>query len=184
MTVFFLCYVLIAALSIPGAGIMTIFAGSLFGLITGIIIVSFASSIGAALAFLITRHFLGDYIQKKYGTKLKDLNTKIQIEGKFYLFALRLIPEFPFFLVNILMSLTKIPIWSFYWVSQLGMLPVTILFVNAGTRLGKIHSAKDIMSIGIILSLIALGLFPIIVKWFINYLRKKGLITHLFHKSN
>jgi len=161
---FFAIYVVITALSFPGAALMTLIAGALFGLVTGTLIVSFASSIGATLAFLVSRFLLRDSVQAKFGDKLKAINTGVEKEGGFYLFTLRLVPAFPFFVINLVMGLTPIKTWTFYWVSQIGMLAGTIVFVNAGTELAKIDSLKGILSPGLIISFALLGIFPLIAK--------------------
>ena len=139
---YFLGYITVAALSLPGAAILTLLAGAIFGVSVGVVVVSFASAIGATLAFLVARFLLGKTLQAKYGDKLRRVNEGVQKEGKFYLFTMRLIPAFPFFLINILMGLTPLRVGAFYWVSQLGMLPGTIVYVNAGTQLAKIDSLK------------------------------------------
>ena len=166
-------YVTITALSLPAATIMTLLAGALFGFVTGLIMVSFASSIGATLAFLMARFLLRDSIQKKYGKHLTKLNDGFEKEGAFYLFALRLVPVVPFFVINVLMALLPIKTTTFYWVSQLGMLAGTVVYVYAGTELGKIASLSDIASPSLIAAFVALGLFPLIAKKALNFLRKK-----------
>ena len=157
---FFAFYVVAAALSLPGAVVRTLAAGALFGLFWGAVIVSFASSIGATLAFLASRHLLRESIQKRFGDRLKALNESMAKEGQFYLFTLRLVPLFPFFLVNLLMGLTAIRTANFYWVSQVGMLAGTVVFVNAGTQLARIESLSGILSPGILMSFALLGVFP------------------------
>ena len=124
--VFFAVYVAVTGLSLPGAAIMTLVAGALFGLVWGVVIVSFASTIGATLAFLASRFLLRDWVQGRFGDKLKTINEGVEREGAFYLFALRLVPAFPFFLINLLMGLTKMPTRTYFWVSQVGMLAGTI----------------------------------------------------------
>jgi uncharacterized membrane protein YdjX (TVP38/TMEM64 family) len=161
---FFGIYVAVTALSLPGAGILTIAAGAIFGLVWGVAIVSFASAIGATLAFLTSRFVLHDAIQKRFGDRLKAVNAGVRRDGAFYLFSLRLIPAFPFFIVNLVMGLTPIPVRTFYWVSQVGMLPLTLVFVNAGTELAKLARLQDILSPTLIGSLILIGLFPLIAK--------------------
>ena len=170
---FFVAYVAVTGLSLPGAALMTLLAGAIFGVLVGTILVSFASSIGATLAFLVARFLLGDSLQKKYGDKLQKINDGVRREGKFYLFTMRLIPAFPFFLINILMGLTPIRALEFYWVSQLGMLAGTIVYVNAGTQLAKIESLGGILSPGLIASFVALGLFPLIAKKSIEFIKKR-----------
>lgn len=157
-------YILVTSLSLPGAAIMTLAGGALFGLLIGTVVVSFASSIGATLACFISRFVLRDWVQHKFGDKLKTVNEGIETEGAFYLFTLRLIPIFPFWLINLIMGLTKMAITTFYWVSQVGMLAGTIVYVNAGMELGQISSLSGILSPGIIFSFVLLGLFPISAK--------------------
>ena len=162
--VFFAAYVAVTAFSIPGAAVMTLAAGALFGLLQGLIIVSFASTIGATLAFIGARYLLRDSVQAKFGNRLKAINEGVEREGAFYLFTLRLVPVFPFFLINLLMGLTSMKAFTFFWVSQLGMLAGTVVYVNAGTELAKIDSLSGILSPGLILSFVLLGIFPLIAK--------------------
>ena len=161
---FFLAYVAVAALSLPGAVIMTLVGGATFGFSKGLVLVSFASAIGATLAFLSSRFLLHDWVQAKFGERLKPIYDGVAKDGPFYLFALRLVPLFPFFVVNLVMGLTTIKTWPFYWVSQLGMLAGTAVFVNAGTQLAQISSLKGIVSPAILGSFALLGIFPIIAK--------------------
>ncbi len=176
--VYTMIYILVTSLSLPGAAIMTLAAGALFGLVTGTVVVSFASTIGATLACFVSRFILRDWIQNKFGEKLKTVNDGIEKEGAFYLFTLRLIPVFPFWLINLVMGLTKMPLKTFYWVSQAGMLAGTIVYVNAGKELGKIESLSGILSLPLILSFVLLGLFPIIAKKLLGmYKKKKGMAT-------
>ncbi|MFT6955994.1 MAG: pyruvate/2-oxoglutarate dehydrogenase complex dihydrolipoamide dehydrogenase (E3) component [Halieaceae bacterium] len=168
--VFFLVYVGVTGLSLPGAAIMTMAAGALFGLVTGLLIVSFASSIGATLAFLFSRFLLRDSIQDRFSKQLTAINEGIDRDGAFYLFTLRLVPVFPFFVINLVMGLTPIKTATFYWVSQVGMLAGTVVFVNAGTQLGQLESLSGILSPGIIASFILLGVFPLIAKAIIGKL--------------
>lgn len=170
---FFLVYVAITAVSFPGAAIMTLAAGALFGVVTGTIIVSFASSIGATLAFLASRHLLGTWVQQRFGDRLGALNAGMERDGAFYLFSLRLVPIFPFFLVNLLMGLTKIRTLTFYWVSQLGMFLGTIVYVNAGTQLAAIDSLSDVASPQLIGSFVALGLLPWVGRAIMNALKRR-----------
>lgn len=157
-------YVISTALSLPGAAILTVLGGALFGLVTGTIIVSFASSIGATLAFLGSRYLLRDWVQAKFGERLKAVNDGVEKDGAFYLFTLRLIPAIPFFLINLAMGLTPIKTRTFYWVSQLGMFLGTIVFVNAGTQLAQIEHLGDIASPTLLASFVALGLLPWIAR--------------------
>jgi pyruvate/2-oxoglutarate dehydrogenase complex dihydrolipoamide dehydrogenase (E3) component/uncharacterized membrane protein YdjX (TVP38/TMEM64 family) len=162
--VFFAVYVAVTALSLPGAAILTLAAGALFGLLQGLIIVSFASSIGATLAFLVSRFILRDTVRNKFKEKLKKIDEGVEKQGAFYLFTLRLVPVFPFFLINLLMGLTSLKTWTFYWVSQVGMLAGTAVYVNAGTQLAQIDSLAGIVSPGLIFSFVLLGIFPWIAK--------------------
>ncbi|MGB3212307.1 MAG: FAD-dependent oxidoreductase [Desulforhopalus sp.] len=170
---FFTVYVLVTALSLPGAVIMTLAAGGLFGLVWGLVIVSFASTIGATLAFLVSRYLLRDSVQKRFGDRLGTINRGIEREGAFYLFTLRLVPIFPFFLINILMGLTPIKTFTYYWVSQLGMLAGTVVYVNAGTQLAQIEGLGGILSPGLLLSFALLGIFPLLAKKMTELLKKK-----------
>ena len=160
----FVLYVIVVALSLPGATIMGLAMGALFGLWYGTLLVSFASTIGATLAFLTSRYLLRDFVQQHFGDKLKGVNEGMAKDGALYLFMLRLVPLFPFFLINLLMGLTQIPTRTFYWVSQLGMLAGTMVYVNAGTQLARINSLSDIVSPGVLLSFALLGVFPLIAK--------------------
>lgn len=161
---FFVSYAGIIALSIPVGSIMTLAAGALFGLFEGAMIVSFASSLGALLAFLATRYLFRDNLRQRFETTFRSIDKGIARDGRLYLFSLRTIPVFPFFLVNIAMGLTQIRAWTFYWVSQIGMLPATILFVNAGSRLAEIDNPSGIASPGVLMSFALLGVFPWISK--------------------
>ena len=162
--VYMVIYIIVTALSLPGAAIMTLAGGALFGLVTGTIVVSFASTIGATCACIVARYLLRDWVQNKFGDKLTKINEGMEKEGGFYLFSLRLVPIFPFFVINLAMGLTPIRIFTYYWVSQLGMLPATIIFVNAGKELAKLDSLKGILSPGLLISFFLLGLLPIITK--------------------
>jgi uncharacterized membrane protein YdjX (TVP38/TMEM64 family) len=157
-------YIAVTALSLPGAAVLTLAGGGLFGLMVGTVAVSFASTIGATLACLVSRFLLREWVQNKFGDKLATINAGIEKEGAFYLFSLRLVPIFPFFVINLLMGLTRMRLFTFYWVSQIGMLAGTIVYVNAGKELAKIDSLSGIISPGVLLSFVVLGLFPITVK--------------------
>jgi uncharacterized membrane protein YdjX (TVP38/TMEM64 family) len=169
---FFLIYVIVTALSLPGAAIMSLVAGALFGVVTGTIIVSFASSIGATLAFLSARFLLRDWVQSKFGERLKAIDDGIARDGAMYLFTIRLIPLFPFFVVNLLMGLTRIKTRTYYWVSQIGMLPATVVFVNAGTQISKIDSTAGLLSPTLIGSFVLLGIFPWIARGLVAAVKK------------
>lgn len=175
---FLLLYIVVAALSLPGAAVMTLAAGSLFGLIWGTLIVSFASSIGATLAFLVARYLLRDSVQNRFGERLKPLNDGIQKQGAFYLFTLRLVPVFPFFLINLLMGLTPIRATTFYWVSQVGMLAGTLLYVNAGTQLAQLDSLSGILSPTLLASFALLGLFPFIAKKLVAVIKARRVYAN------
>lgn len=165
---YMLVYIIVTALSLPGAAVMSLAGGGLFGLVTGTIVISFASTIGATCACAVARYLLRDWVQRKFGDKLVKINAGMEKEGGFYLFSLRLVPIFPFFVINLLMGLTPIRLSTFYWVSQLGMLPATMVFVNAGKELAKLDSLKGILSPGLLLSFALLGMLPIITKKLLN----------------
>jgi pyruvate/2-oxoglutarate dehydrogenase complex dihydrolipoamide dehydrogenase (E3) component/uncharacterized membrane protein YdjX (TVP38/TMEM64 family) len=164
LAVFFVVYVAVTALSIPGATVLTLAAGAMFGLWVGLVLASFASSIGATLAFLASRYLLRDSVQSRFGKQLAPINEGVKRDGALYLLTLRLVPVFPFFVINLLMGLTPIPARRFYWVSQLGMLAGTAVYVNAGTQLAAIQSLRDVVSPGLLLSFALLGVFPLIGK--------------------
>ena len=166
--VFFAVYVAVTALSLPGAAVMTLAGGAIFGLVAGTVLVSFASTIGATLAFLIARLILGEWVQKRFGDKLASINAGIEEDGAFYLFALRLVPLFPFFVVNLVMGLTKIRSSTFYWVSQIGMLPGTVAYVYAGTQLGQFR-----ISAGLVFAFVLLGIFPLIARKVLDALKTR-----------
>ncbi|HET6604451.1 MAG TPA: FAD-dependent oxidoreductase [Xanthomonadaceae bacterium] len=170
---FALAYIAVTALSLPGAALMTLFAGAVFGLWTGLLIVSFASTIGATLAMLAARFVFRDAVRRRFPERIARIDAGVAREGGFYLFALRLVPVFPFFVINLAMGLTAMRAWSFYWVSQLGMLPGTFVFVNAGRELGRIESAAGILSPGVLLAFAALGLLPLLAKRIVETLRAR-----------
>ncbi len=171
--IFFVSYVLITSASLPGAGIMTLLGGAIFGVLWGTLLCSFASVIGATIAFLISRYLFHDYVQNHFSKKLAPINHGIKQEGSLYLFTIRLVPIFPFFIINIVMALTPIRTFTFAWVSQLGMLVPTAIFVNAGTQLAQIESPSDVLSLELLLSFALLGLFPLVAKKTLVYIRKK-----------
>ncbi len=171
--VFFLAYVAVTALSLPGAAILTLLAGAVFGLLVGMVIVSFASSLGATLAMLSARYVLRDSVKDRFGARLADIDKGIEREGAFYLFTLRLVPVVPFFVINLLMGLTKMKAATFYGVSQLGMLAGTLVYVYAGTQLAQIASLKDIVSPGLATALVLLGVFPLLAKKFIDGIKAR-----------
>jgi pyruvate/2-oxoglutarate dehydrogenase complex dihydrolipoamide dehydrogenase (E3) component/uncharacterized membrane protein YdjX (TVP38/TMEM64 family) len=170
-------YILMAALSLPGAAVMTLAGGALFGLPTGLVVVSFASTIGATLAFLMARFLLRDFVQARFAERLKKINRGIQKDGPFYLLTLRLVPVFPFFVINVAMGLTPIRTGVFYIVSQLGMLPGTLVYINAGTQLSRVKSPGDILSPALIASFVLLGIFPWIARAFTRYLKNRRALS-------
>jgi len=171
--IYFAIYVAVAGLSLPGAAVMTLVAGAIFGLLWGTVIVSFASSLGATLAFLASRFVLREAIQTRFGDKLAAINAGVAKDGPFYLFTLRLVPAFPFFVINLVMGLTPLRTWTFYWVSQIGMLAGTIVYVNAGTEIARIESLRSILSPGLIISFTLLGIFPLAAKWIVNFIKAR-----------
>ena len=173
ITSYMVIYIAVTALSLPGAVVLTLAGGGLFGLMVGTLAVSFASTIGATLACLVSRFFLREWVQNKFGDKLTTINNGVEKEGAFYLFSLRLVPIFPFFMINLLMGLTRMRLSTFYWVSQIGMLAGTIVFVNAGKELAKIDSLSGIMSPGLLGSFVVLGLFPITVKKLLSFYKAR-----------
>lgn len=177
-TLFFAVYVVMAALSFPGAAVMTLLGAALFGFWWSLLVVSFASSLGATLAFLASRFLLHDWVQHKFGRRLSAVNRGVEKDGPFYLFTLRLIPVFPFFLVNLLMGLTPMRGRTFYWVSQLGMLPGTMVYLNAGTQLGEIESLSGLISLPVLISLVLLGIFPFIAKGIMGVIQQHRIYQH------
>ena len=173
IAIYFVLYVVMAALSLPGAAVMTLAGGAIFGLATGTLIVSFASTIGATLAFMVSRFLLRDYVQNRFRQKLKTINEGIEKDGPFYLFTLRLIPVFPFFLINLAMGVTRLPTWKFYLVSQVGMLPGTMVYVNAGSQLASIDSLSGILSPSILISFALLGIFPLLAKKIVEFIKSR-----------
>ncbi len=168
-----LAYISVVAINIPGAAILTLLGGAIFGVFWGSIIVSFASSIGATLAFIGSRFFLKDWVQSKFGSYLETINKGVEKEGAFYLFTLRLVPVVPFFVINLVMGLTPMKASTFYWVSQLGMLAGTIVYVNAGTQLASLDSPAGILSPSLLASFVLLGIFPLIAKKLVGWLKPK-----------
>ncbi|POU74345.1 TVP38/TMEM64 family protein [Leclercia sp. LSNIH6] len=162
---FFLLYVLVTTLSLPGAAVLTLLGGALFGLWPGILLVSFASTLGATLAMLSSRYLLRDWVQRRFAGPMRTVNDGVSRDGAFYLFALRLMPLFPFFMVNLLAGIAPIGLWRYWWVSQLGMLPGAIVYLNAGHQLGQIAALRDILSPGVVIAFTLLGLLPLITRW-------------------
>ncbi len=166
-------YIAVTALSLPGAVVMTLAGGGLFGLGVGTVVVSFASTIGATLACFVSRFLLREWVQGKFGDRLATIDAGVEREGAFYLFSLRLVPIFPFFIINLLMGLTRMRLFTFFWVSQIGMLPGTLAYVNAGKELAQIDSLSGILSPGVLISFAVLGLFPITAKKALALYRRK-----------
>ncbi len=173
LAAFFAAYVAVTAASLPGAAIMTLAAGALFGLVTGTILVSFASTIGAGLAFLSARYVLRDGLEARFGERLRAINAGLERDGAFYLFTLRMLPVFPFFVVNLVMGLTRLPLVTFLWVSQLGMLLGTAVYVNAGTQLARIDGLSGIVSPALLGSFALLGIAPWFAKLLIGWARRR-----------
>ncbi|TKR55169.1 pyridine nucleotide-disulfide oxidoreductase [Allopusillimonas ginsengisoli] len=167
---FFAVYVVVTGLSVPGATILTLAAGAVFGVVAGTLIVSFASTLGALVAMLVARYVLRDTIQSRFASRLKAINEGVERDGAAYLFGLRLLPVFPFFVINLVMGLTNLPARTYYWVSQLGMLPATILYVNAGTQLAGIQSLSEVYSPTLLISFSLLALFPLIARFVVRRL--------------
>jgi len=162
---YFILYVLVTTLSLPGAALLTLLGGALFGLWPGILLVSFASTLGATLAMLVSRYLLRDWVQRRFAGPMRTVNDGVARDGAYYLFALRLMPLFPFFVVNLLAGLTSISVGRYWWVSQLGMLPGAIVYLNAGHQLGQITSLHDILSPGVVFAFTLLGLLPLVTRW-------------------
>lgn len=171
---FFAAYVAVTGLGLPGAAVMTIAGGALFGFVEGVVLASFASTCGAVLSCLSARHILRDWVQARFGSRLAAVNAGIEREGAFYLFTMRLIPALPFWAINLLMGLTPMPVRTYAWVSQLGMLPASMVFVYAGTRIALVESLSDVLSPGLIVAFALLGLFPIAARKLVAWLRARN----------
>ena len=169
--VYFLIYVCVAAFALPAAAIITLAGGAIFGFSTGLILVSFASTIGATVAFLLTRFLFHEAVEAKFGDRLSAVNQGIDKEGALYVFGLRLVPLFPFFVVNSVLALTRLKPTTFYVASQIGMLPGTAVFVYAGTQLAQINELGDVLSPQLLLAFALIGVFPIAAKFFMNWVR-------------
>ena len=170
---FVLLYVALTGLSIPSATGLTLLAGAIFDLVVGVLVVSVSSVCGASIAFVIARYLFREPVRKKFPEQFATVNKGIEKDGAFYLFAIRLVPVIPFFVTNVAMSLTTIRLWTFFWVSYIGMLAATTVFVNAGSQLGQLESMSGILSPALIGSLVLLGIFPLVAKWTLNYVRRK-----------
>lgn len=175
--VFFAVYVGITALSLPGAAIMTLAAGAGFGLVLGTVVVSFASTLGATLAMLVARYLLRDSVESRFGRRLAEVNKGIEREGAFYLFTLRLIPAIPFFMLNLVMGLSRMKTWTFFWVSQVGMLAGTVAYVYAGTELARVDSLASILSPGLIGAFVLLGIFPLVARKIVEIVRRRKVFA-------
>ncbi|WP_324770516.1 FAD-dependent oxidoreductase [Pokkaliibacter plantistimulans] len=169
--IFFLGYVLATALSVPGATLLTLFAGTMFGLLWGTVLVSFASTVGAVLAMLVARYLARDWISHHCERQMAVINKGIQRDGVFYLFGLRMVPVFPFFLINLLMGLTSMRVWTFAWVSQIGMLLGTVAYVYTGARLTELNTPADVLSLPLLSALAVVGLLPLLTRWSLSWLR-------------
>lgn len=175
--IYFGAYVVYSGLAIPGAGVLTVAGGMLFGLGWGTLLASLASTTGASVACLLARYFLRDWIQSRFHDPLIDVNRGFQREGGFYLLSLRLIPLFPFFMINLVMGVLPIPLFRFFWISLVGMLPATFLYVNAGRQLGQVQSLGDIISLPVLVSFAVLGFIPLIGQWIFTWLRRTRVST-------
>ena len=168
--VFFISYIIFAGLSFPFLpGVLTLAAGALFGVVEGVILVSFASTLGACICFLLSRYFLADFVNNKFFKKKSVMIEKFNENGSWYLLSLRLIPTISFILINLIMGILPISIKKFYYISQLGMLPATIVYVNAGSEVSKINNINDIMSLSLLMSFALIATLPLLIKWLVNY---------------
>ena len=168
--VFFISYIIFAGLSFPFLpGVLTLAAGALFGVVEGVILVSFASTLGACICFLLSRYFLADFVNNKFFKKKSVMIEKFNENGPWYLLSLRLIPTISFILINLIMGVLPISIKKFYYISQLGMLPATIVYVNAGSEVSKINNINDIMSLSLLMSFALIATLPLLIKWLVNY---------------
>ena len=170
--VFFISYIIFAGLSFPFLpGVLTVAAGALFGVVEGVILVSFASTLGACICFLLSRYFLADFVNNKFLKKKSVMIEKFNENGPWYLLSLRLIPTISFILINLIMGVLPISIKKFYYISQLGMLPATIVYVNAGSEVSKINNINDIMSLSLLISFVLIATLPLLIKWLVNYFK-------------
>ena len=177
--VFFISYIIFAGLSFPLLpSVLTIAAGALFGVLEGVIIVSFASTIGACLCFLISRYFLSDFVNDKFLKKKSVIIKKFNEDGSLYLLSLRLIPTISFILINLVMGVLPISLKKFYYISQLGMLPATIVYVNAGSEISKVNNINDIMSFSLLLSFTLIAVLPFFTKWLMSYFNTRKKIKY------
>ena len=172
-----LAYIVITALSLPGAALMTLTGGAIFGVLWGTVLANLSASIGATLAFLIARFIVGDWVQAKFGDRIVSINRGIEQDGAFYLFSLRLVPIFPFFVINVVMGLTRIKTWTFFWVSVIGMIAGAAVYANAGTQLAQLESLSGIASPSLLASFALLGLFPLLARKTLDWLKRRRLTT-------
>lgn len=172
-----LAYIVITALSLPGAALMTLTGGAIFGVVWGTLLANLSASIGATLAFLIARFIIGDWVQTRFGDRIGPINRGIEQDGAFYLFSLRLVPVFPFFIINVVMGLTRIKTWTFFWVSVVGMIAGAAVYANAGTQLAQIDSLSGIASPSLLISFALLGLFPLIARKTLGWLKNRRDVT-------
>lgn len=170
---FFLCYVIVTTLSIPGATLLTLLGGALFGQLQGTVLVALAATCGATLAMLISRYLLRDWVQRRFARMMDTVNRGVERDGARYLFALRLAPVFPFFLVNLLMGLTPIPVGRYFAVSLVAMLPAIVVYLNAGRELSQLRSLADILTPGMVLTFALLGLLPLVSRWVVRLAQQK-----------
>lgn len=175
---YFILYVVLTAFSVPGAAVFTLLGAALFGFWLSLFLVSFASTFGATIAFWSSRYLLREWVSYRFSDKLNTLNQGMNQDGALYLFSLRLIPILPFFLINLLMGLTSITTWRYYWISQLGMLPGTAVYINAGTQLSEIEDLSGIMTPSVLFSFVLLGIFPLLAKWLLKQLRHQRIKHH------
>ena len=173
LLLFALIYIGLTSLSIPSATALTLLAGAIFGFGLGVVVVSFASAIGASFAFLLSRYLFRQAVTNRFPKQLESINKGMEREGNFYLFAMRLIPPLPYFVINVAMGMTSIKLWSFYWVSQVGMIAGTLVFVAAGSQLSQVESVAGILSPPLLIALIAMGCLPLIAKWLVNFIQSK-----------
>lgn len=183
LSFYFILYITATALSLPGAVILTLAGGAIFGFLPALFVVSFASTLGATLAFLLSRYLFSGWVEKKWSSRLEIVHSGIEKEGALYLFTLRLIPIFPFFVINLVFGLSRLKTWTFYWVSQMGMLGGTAVYVNAGTQIGQMDSPSDIMSMNLLLSFALIGIFPLIAKKVLPFIQKKFRSNRSSHEE-
>jgi uncharacterized membrane protein YdjX (TVP38/TMEM64 family) len=173
LLIYFLIYVAVTGLSLPGAAVMSLAGGAMFGRWWGTAVTSFASTAGATGAFLLSRYLLRDFVQRRWGGRLEAINRGLERDGPYYLLFLRLVPAFPFVLINLAMGLTRMRVWTYWWVSQFGMLPGTFLYLNAGTELGRLNSPRDVLSPGLLVAFTLLAVFPLLVRQAVRWWQRR-----------